>query len=841
MNKKNIIFGISLGACLAINLYLRSFPIYFPQLKTQAKTITEDIIRQYAMRDVQQKFPHYSPSAKDKILESRIKEYRKQNKKELKSQEQKLYGQLKDRFQDASDQTYLMELDCWHWGRYAQNVVLRGRPGDETIAGREWDYYMTAPNGFYLFWEQGLHYFTGFLYKFYSLFRPVEFYTFLFYLPLFFAAIFITVLYICVYRYSGHLGAIFSCLFIGLAPTFLFRSCAGWYDKDILNLLFGVLIVGIYVESFADQSLRRRLLWIGLASFWVGLFCFTWTHWWFIFFIIVIFEMIYLVSLCFMHFYLRKNRLNTIKQHMVSLVCFSAFSLFWVLVIAGGEPIKALYTETLRAAFLTKPLVGSLWPNVFYTVGELRRADIESISQSLGGAWVSVFVSMGMILLTVRALWYKSCPEPKRMAIIILDIWFIAMMFASFSGIRFITFLLIPLGVSSGWLIDDIYKYLKKARNIPGMLLLLVALLIPGFFYLKMSYRSATNIYPLINDTWYRVLNIIKVETPPDAILNSWWDYGDWFKVIARRRVIFDGQTQITPQAYWMAKCILTDDEEQAIAILRMLNNGGNNAFEIINAHIKDPLESILLLETALSNKPENAKEILSNFLPKESTEKVMRLLFSFPATAYFIVEDSMVQKIGAISYLGNWDFSKVYIAQKLKAKEETKLVEHLTKELGKDKGLMQKFYQEAFLISPENLDDWLSNRLQFYTPLADGKKEQDAVFFANGYIYKPKEKIIYSKDGHIPRSLFVFEDNDVKEIVYGNPNVIYSALVSQDANGNYKMIILDRELGKSMFSRLYFFEGKGLKYFEPFINVEEGNNYIRVYNIKWSSGERIN
>ncbi|OGX42078.1 MAG: hypothetical protein A3H41_01590 [Omnitrophica WOR_2 bacterium RIFCSPLOWO2_02_FULL_45_28] len=833
MNRKKVIFGISLGFIIIINLYLRAFPIFLPQLKVHANRMVDEGLRQMAIRDVQQRFPQYSQLAKDRLLKSRIKEYKKQNREALNDQIQKMYRQLKDNYQDDTGQTYIMELDCWHWGRYVENVVKRGRPGDETVFGREWDRYMLAPNGYFLQWQQFLYYFSAYLYKFFTLFRPAELYTFLFYLPLFFAAIFIAALYIFSYQYSGHPGAVISCLFIGLAPTFLHRSHAGWFDKDILNLLFPVLVVWAYIKGYENQPLRRRLLWMCFSAFWVGLFCFNWTHWWFVFFIVILYEILYLVSLLFIHLYLRKNKIKSIKEHIISLISFSAFSFFWILSIAGMEPIRVLYTETIKAVFLTKPLAASVWPNVLYTVGELRKADIRAISESLGGAWIFAFTLICTISLLIRAIWYKAYSGPKRAAIIICNIWFIAMLFASFTGIRFVMFLIVPLGICAGWLIDEIYGFLRKNKNIKLLSLLLITLLIMGSLYFKISYRAATGLYPLISDTWYRVLNIIKEKTPQNAILNSWWDFGDWFKVIARRRVIFDGQSQVYPQAYWMAKTILTHDENEAATILRMLNNGGNNAFEIINTQIKDPLEAALLIESVVKLTPEWAEKVLKNFLPPEAKEKVMQLLFSIPAAAsYFIVEDTMVPKIGAVSYLGNWDFSKVYIGQKLISREEHKIIGHLV-ELGKDKDLMQKFYQEAFLISAKDLDDWLSNRLQFYSPLANGIKKDDAVIFDNGFIYKPKEKTIYSKDGYIPKSLFIFEDNEVKEIVYNNPNVIYSALVSEGGEeGSYKCILLDRELGRSLFSRLYFFKGKGLKYFKSFIDVDEGNKFIRIYNI---------
>ena len=833
MNKKNIVFWVPLAIVLAVSLYLRAFPVYFPQLKTQAKKIVDGSIRQLAMRDIQQKFPYFYPTAKESILDFRVKEYRKANKRQMKEQENQIYRQLKDRYQDSSGQTYLFELDCWHWGRYVENVVKRGRPGDETLSGKEWDRLMLAPNGYYLQWQQFLYYFSGYLYKFFVLFRPVELYTFLFYLPLFFSAVLLIVLYLFSYRYSGHLGAVISCLFVGLAPMFIYRSCAGWFDKDILNLLFPVLILWTYARSCSDMPLKRRLSWISFSSFWVGLFCFNWTHWWFIFFIILLYEILCLAYLTFIHFYFKKDALEQLKQHALSLVLFPAGSFLFIIILSGYEPLRILYTETLSAIVLTKPLVGSVWPNVLYTVGELQRANIPRICESLGGAWIFAATFICMSILLIRALLRKQYEEGKRVSIIIFGIWFIAMLFASFRGIRFVVFLIIPLGVSTGWLIDEMYNYFWKNKGIAAVSLMSIVLLIGGSLYFNRGYQAATNLYPLIDDTWYKVLNIIKEKAPEDTILNSWWDFGDWFKVIARRRVIFDGQSQATPQAYWMAKAILTSDEDHAVAILRMLNNGGNAAFDIIHEYAKDPLEAVLLLENVMIRKPDVAKKILANYLPPHDTDKVMALLFSNPARACFIVEDTMVGKIGAISYLGNWDFSRIYIAQNLGAKESDKIIESLVN-LGKDRQLMQNFYQEAFLIKPDNLDDWLSRRLQFYSPLASGKKNKDAVIFDNGFLYKPAEKAFYSKDGYIPRSIFIFEDGDVKEIPYGNANAPYSALVSQEGEDGYKCILLDQELGKSLFSRLYFFKGKGLRHFKSFVDVEEGNKFIRIYDILW-------
>ncbi len=301
--KKNIILILSLALAVGLNIYFRSFPVNFPQLKTQAKKMVESMVEQRTFEDTHRRFPQFYPLAKEKIAQTRLSEYQKQNKEEIDKQAKELYTRLKDRFQDDTGQTYMMELDCWHWSRYTENIVRTGHPGDEIVYGKQWDLLMLAPLGSYMNWDQFLYYFSAYLYKFFSLFKQMPLFSFLFYLPLFFSAAFIVILYMLVYRGGGNLAALIACLFIGLSPIFMPRSCAGWFDKDILSLLFPVLIVWTYLMALDARSLQQRLAKICFSSFWVGVFCFTWMFWWFIFVIIIIYEAVSLLYLSYLYFY----------------------------------------------------------------------------------------------------------------------------------------------------------------------------------------------------------------------------------------------------------------------------------------------------------------------------------------------------------------------------------------------------------------------------------------------------------------------------------------------------------------------------------------------------------
>jgi len=830
--KKYFALAVSLGLVLGINIYFRSFTINFPQLKTRAKEVIGDVIRQGIAQDVYNKFPQFNPLAKDKLIKNRISEYKKINQKIINQQIKDGYRQLKDRYQDETGQTYLMELDCWHWSRYVENVLKLGHPGDQVVNGEERDLFMLAPSGFYLLWENSLYYFSAFLYKIFSLFKPVPLFTFLFYLPLLFITVFIVSLYFFSFRYGSYIGAVTSCLFVGLSAIFLQRSHAGWFDKDILNLLFPLWVIWAYILAYAAPSFKKRSLWICISSLSVGLFCFTWTHWWFVFFIIIIYEFLSLAYLIFARFYLKKENLTLCKQHLSSLFLFLSFSFFWIIIFSRTAPIIALYKQLQQALILNKPLMASIWPNVYSTVGELRNLGLKEIVNSIGGPLLSISSLLCILALLIGALQNRRYTGFKREAVFILVIWALAMFFASSRGIRFVMFLPLPLGVSLGWIMNDLYEYFKNKKNIWGIISAIIVFFIFSVVCIGRASEVAKNMYPLMDDTWYKVLNLIKEKTPQEAIINSWWDFGDWFKVVAGRRVIFDGQSQDKPQAYWMAKALLSNNENEAIGILRMLNNGGNKAFEIINEHIKDQLQAVLLLESIIAAEPEKAEAALLDYLPLPAAQEVMKILFSTPPRACFIVENTMLPKMGAISYLGTWDFSKVYIAKNFNLQEKDQIMEHL-KKLGRDNQDIQRFYQEVFLIKPGSLDDWLSRRVLFYSGLVNGQEKDGEVFFDNGFIYNPKEQTIRSNAGQVPRSLFVLNDNELTEKGYPNANVIFSIFVMKNKD-NYACVLLDRELANSMLMRLYFFNGQGLRHFIPFIQAAEGNDYILVFNIAW-------
>jgi len=61
-------------------------------------------------------------------------------------------------------------------------------------------------------------------------------------------------------------------------------------------------------------------------------------------------------------------------------------------------------------------------------------------------------------------------------------------------------------------------------------------------------------------------------------------------------------------------------------------------------------------------------------------------------------------------------------------------------------------------------------------------------------------------------------------------------ALVLLGETDNYFCILMDEDLARSLIMRLYYFGGRGLKYFKPFYEDSDltGRTQIMTYKVDW-------
>lgn len=830
----DVIAAISLGVVLGCNIALRSFPVFFPQLQSQARVNVESRMYEKVAADVRDKNPDLPPEETERLIRAELLSEKKRSGSVMLKDIAKEHAKLKDNYQDPSGRTYLMELDCWHWARYVENVYNHGFPGDTVKNGKQWDTYMLAPKGTEVPWNTFLFYASAYAYKLVRVFSGIPLYGFLFYVPVVLTTVMLALLFWFCHRYYGLVTAVTSTMFVGLGPMFFPRSCAGWFDTDVLNLLLPLAVSICYLETYGRQALWHKLLLLAGAGLFIGLFAWTWAFWWFIVLIIALYEAYSLLDLLSEHLQYKTPVSGAVKRHISTFLVFFVFSIAWVYIFAGKAPFASFVEQLKDSMALNSSLKASLWPNVYSTVAELARPDMGTIIGATGGFVLFLSSLFSMVLLI---LLHKRFSESRREMVFFMIVWFLVMFWATNKGVRLIVFLLIPMGVLLGAGLETLFGWARERGRLWSWSVFAGLSVLLGALMFNNGRQAAEGSFPLIDDQWYSVLSTIKEKTPRNAVINSWWDFGDWFKTVGDRKVIFDGQSQNTPQGYWMARVLLANDEKKAVAILRMLNNGGNRAFDLIDGHLHNQLRSMMLLEKVLGARRYDAERTLMAVLPRSVTGRVLHILYGTPPPAYFIVDYTMPSKMPPISFIGNWDFLKVYLSKNCRSRTQPEVVAELNS-AGIPAERAESLYQSARYLPEKGLDDWISDRLHYYVS-SDSKDEQGSfVYFDSGVVWNTGDdsaRVYDSYHGKFarPEALFIARNGTIEEKRFEKNDGRGSLLLYKEGD-KYRSIQMDTPLGRCLFTRLYYLRGAGLSHFSLFSQSDEDGRVIRVYEIDW-------
>ncbi|HOE68034.1 MAG: Undecaprenyl-diphosphooligosaccharide--protein glycotransferase [Candidatus Omnitrophica bacterium ADurb.Bin314] len=820
--------------CLGANIYVRLFPAHLPGLRQEA-------LLNVVNAELKEGAGNYTGEARLKGLavsaaaQTGITRDPTAFSRKVDAELTKLKGPL----QDESGLTYLLESDPYAWAVWTENVLRYGHPGNRIVNGKSHDSLMLAPRGLEVFHFTFLFYLTAHLYKAVSLFSgAVSFQSFLFYVPVFYSACFLALFYLFVRRWSTDLAAFFAVMLAGFTGEMVQRGCAGWYDFDMLSLSFAVLVGGCLAEAFRDGGWKRMILGTVAAAFFEGVYAMTWLGWWFM----LVVAAGFFISSATLAVIAGPQKLSAVLRslffHLSAAVLFYVLSFLFAGWMTGVDMIERV--GWLRSFLRFNTALGAdIWPNVFYTISELGALSLRGIASRFYGV-----ILFSAILVSVAFAVVREWRSDRRSVVLILLSWFAFMFFASFRGNRFVLYLAVPafafFGIAlaeylPGWIKDRLGGILRILA-FGGYVVLLGFLVRTGF---ASGIAVAESIRPVMNDAWYEALSRIERETPRDAIINSWWDFGSWFRYYGKRGVIFDGQSQGGQLAYWMARAMLETDEEKAVRILRMLDLSGTGAFFLIQERIRDPYRSKTVLDSLLASDEATAREILaSEGFEAEGAKKVLDDLFRLPAPAYFVVEGSMVGKMASISFIGNWDARKLMI-ERMAGEPAEAVRGRLTSLFGLAPEEAERLYQrQTETLKGVDRNESISTRSDFFSSPVKGEKGKSLIRFDNGVVFDPvsPEVLYYSEAAskfRVPKRVVLWREGVRSEMKNEGGGDDATVLIA--ANGEeYRAVLANDDLIDSLFVRLYLLGGSGLKHFNPFHSDDEYKIYI--YEIDWGA-----
>ncbi len=859
--KKNYVWLLILIPII-LSICFRMHSAGLPMTDDWAASNIHNFIKQDISNIILQSYPNLPAANKNALIETEFAKALKEDSYQIKTgqyagQTINVANEIKSTSQafkqfwqyeiNGKQFVYMPDIDPYTYLRYARNLLETGQTGDETKNGVQWDNHMIAPIGtpvdssiqpYVLAW---IHKFVGFFKPSFDLMQSANLF------PIIFSALSTIPAFFIGRKLAGNVGGLFAAVMVAINPAFLSRTTWGHADTDAYNVMFPLFIAWFFLEAIEIKTIWKKISLSALAGFAVGVFSYAWGGWWYVFDFLLISAGVYFLYLLISHRQNIKQAMPVLKQILLVALVFVAVAGIFVSLFAGfsdfvNSPFGPIQFTSIKVAAKE-----SLWPNVYTTVAEMNTASFGQIISSIGGKLLFVIALIGMAIMLLKK---DSHGKVDLKYFVLLSAWFLATIYASTKGVRF-TLLLVPafslaFGTAFGKAYECANKWGEKGLHISKKIVAPVVIVVFILLLLgpaKGWYQSTSNDLPLVNDAWWSVLTKINQESAPDAIINSWWDFGHHFKYIADRAVTFDGQTQNKPMAHWIGRVLLTSDEKEAVGILRMLDCGSNKALSELDKKINDVSKTVKLLYAIIKLDKNGAEELLkgSGFTSDEA-ENVVKYTHCSPPEDYFITSDDMVGKAGVWGHFGSWNFDR---ADMWLTRNEPKsdFVNDAMENNGFSEEQAESIYEELQSITDEEEgNSWIAPWPNYASDVVGCEISKGIASCGSGITIdlNKMDATIQTQQGELkPESIVYVSGEDVveKELEGAGSGVSIALIPLPGGNG---AIIMQKEIAMSMFNRLYFFRGHGLSYFKPFDSQKQlTSGMIYAWKVDWAGKEK--
>ncbi len=647
-----------------------------------------------------------------------------------------LKSQLSYRGEDGVERIILGDIDSYHWLRMARNYLQTGTTCDAVVGGQCRDTYANAPVGRRNIYNRSLH-IAAIIAVDRTITRfkphyPLPAASFL--VPVIAGALAVFPAFAIGARLAGPLGGLCAALLISVNPLFLERSLGS--DDDVWNIVLPLFMVWAALEALGASRRSAQIAFAALAGLFVALHAVTWSGWSFNY-AVVLAGMMATVALELVGWLAsaRSGRSwepsNLQRAALVTAVFYVAGGLFAAAFGVRGyfsAPLSMIKPLIFASHSSAAAPDNAFWPDTFATVAELVPQNLRSIAATMGGAvfFGASWLGLAMLVaprggpkLAVLALitggeylyWLRlSTAPPGRLgvllllglpllaavlidtlakrdlsrelgAVMIILAWFFAALFIAWDARRLVMLMIPPFAIAFGvalgrlqqWADAAIRRLLPAAARIarPVLFAVLAAVLIGPVWQ---GYKRARSYVPHMNAAWWDTLTFLRQQSPPNAIVNTWWDYGYWVKFVARRRVNNDGGSLRTHIPYWTARALDAPSGRESAGLLRMLDcasdatpepEGKQGAYGKLLAYDMDEIKAQQMVSALARMGRRQAQAYLAEQgLDASAQNDILRSTHCDPPPSYLLLSTAM-EPMPAWRFLANWDFERAYVVRR--------------------------------------------------------------------------------------------------------------------------------------------------------------------------------
>lgn len=534
----------------------------------------------------------------------------------------------------TADSPTVLDYDPWWWYRHAQEIH------DNGFKIPKWDILSYYPPGRPYQLNQGWPITMGIFYEILSKFSSdITFIKAAILSPLIIVALIPIAAFLLGRLLSNNIGGILTALFAVTAPTFIGVSMAGYSDTDAPFVFY--MFLSVFTVFLAIKMSKKKLLSVPFYALAVAvnlLFIFTWGAGWITLILFLAFIPSFIVFRLLEEMWHQKKFKFFWRELMPDFksVFIPLFIIFLATNILGFIlGFKTMFHSLIGGLAFTglggEPLIVNI------SVAELQIIDIFSKAGFLAvagrvGMFPTLMTLIGLPLLVLYKFFKK---EKINFAEIFLYIWALATFYLILKGVRFSLFFLVPSAISSGYVIGNLFNYLKN-KNI---LLLSTVFAIVGIFAfvsissgIQIGYASGGL---AISQNWYNALDWLKENADKDSLVSTWWDPGHIIAGYTGLKVHADG-AHCNP-----ASCIPYNHNFRIRDMGRIFSTTNESeSIDIINKYVH-------LTDEQCSE----AKQRLGSIVPEDACKDVTEV--------YVLATNDLIGKYFWMSCFGHFDMDK--------------------------------------------------------------------------------------------------------------------------------------------------------------------------------------
>jgi len=875
-SKVNIV--LLLAVLIFISIYVRMSPATLPITDQWAESTVLGNLQNNIAAQIKQQRPDLPQESINQLVQTEYSSFYAANKDQIDAQIATLSLQFKAELQNDQGQTHILGIDEYLWYSYAKWHDRNGYYGTEIVNGSPrfmLRYGRIGQGQLFIYVAYPINVLHSFL-KIFNPARTIE--QTAFYISIILMALVCIPAFFLGRKMFGTTGAFFATGIIAVSAAIVGRTLVGAPESDGYTILFPLLMTWLFFEALVSKKMLRTIIMSALAGLTGALFYFFWGGWWFTFLLLVGMAGVYIIYAGVLRKINKKPIFNIelLREALIPIIFFVSMLLFAILIsFAAGDststvakniitaPIQPLNYITGFKSASQGNIIGddyALWPNVLRTVAELNPATLAQVVGSPGALTLGKFAIplfwlglLGIILLFFR--YKENYMYPFYGAFLLA--WLASTVYAGTTGLRFLVFVGIVIAFGLGSLVAYVVgpglNAISGKMDKTGKTILTLTIILLFFFALlwtpiKTAKSIGDTAVPIFDDAWYKSMEPI-ANSPNKAITTSWWDYGHFFQAFSEQTVTFDGGDQ-GKRIYWVGKTLITKDEDEAIDIMKMLNCGEEEGSNLLKAYVTDEMKaSQLIMKITRENKTEAEKTLKTVGLTTDQIDSVLKMTHCTDLyDMYFVTSSDMVGKATVWGHFGSWDFEKAYFYYHLKNLPLPDAIEHAKRDLGYEANKTREMYNQAKKIQNENdAASWISIYPGYVTQtpascIKDTAKNTTItcnynlvldqqtgvnIVLTKGIINLTNERnsifvmqaidqrtgSILQQNTLIPAALVLDKNGELTRISLNNSNFGYDISVYEN-EGKYYSVISNEALSQSLFTKLFFMDGKYTTHF---------------------------